>query len=151
MKEGTKIHFKVKDGVFVQQWIVGKKREGSVETTHEQAVFKKDAVKSGDEFVIKAEIVQREPFDFSIIFDPNKVSCKNGNDTVENKGVVKEGTELTLTALGLQLQDHENILWRFGRGNGWGERGKTTFKYKVRARDAYRDDIHEMKISWEKR
>jgi len=151
VQEGETVHFKAKDGVFVKSWFLnGKDRHIAPSQTTWFYVLKSSAIQSREEWVIKVSVKKREPLDCTIKFDPNKVSCKKENEIFETETTVKEGTELTFTALGVQLQEYDNILWKFANNNIRGESGKTTIKYKVNASDVYYSSKRIIEVSWEK-
>ena len=157
VKEGSRLQFEAKEGVFVQVWIVGDgdaHRYGGSKTFR-WPVHKAYAVAKGSDFVMKVSIERREPYEISINFDSNKTECKRGSETIVTGTKVKEGTELTFIAKGVQNTEGKKILWTFSRraGDGYGD---VTFKHKVSSDYAERkrngsNDEYVYNVSWKER
>jgi len=115
--ESNWIEFRAKDGVYVAKWKLNNKHIESHDNRvwYGVMVMEKNAAGAENDLVISVSIEERQAFDIAIEFDPEKIECKNGVETVATGTKIKENTRLTFKAKNVQGQS--SISWFIGDGN----------------------------------
>jgi|GEM_PF-1367072 lipoprotein len=115
VKEGKSVYFKTKAGIFAERWLINGKdlrRQNWFDSTSLQysRVKAKDAIEKDGELVIVVSIEERQAIECPIVFESDKIECKNGAKDVASEEKVLEGTILTFKAKG--LSESQEIVWK---------------------------------------
>ncbi|MGP1438329.1 MAG: hypothetical protein ACTTKH_04580 [Treponema sp.] len=135
VKEGKSVFFKTKAGVLAEDWLINGKdtQNWSYSTSLQYTVRAKDAIEKDGELVVVISIIEREAVDCPIVFDSDKIECKNGTKDVANEEKVLEGTVLTFKAKG--LSESQIIRWRTNVNIYGSDTANKPFQYTVNKND----------------
>ena len=135
MKEGNTVYFKTKPNILAKNWLVNGKhtQNWSDSTSFQYMVRVKDAIEKGGELVVVISITEKEPVECSILFDSDKIECKNGAKDVASEEKVLEGTVLTFKAKG--LSESQVIKWKVNYKPYGSASADEPLQYKVNERD----------------
>ena len=132
VKEGKSLDFKTKAGIFAKRWLInGKDTPNWSNSTSLQygRVKAKDAIEKDGELVIVISIEERQAIECPIVFDSDKIECKNGAKDVASDETVLEGTVLTFKAKG--LSESQRIAWKTSTHNYSSTPANKPFQYTV--------------------
>lgn len=135
VKEGNTVYFKTKPNILAENWLVnGKHTQNWFDSTSFQyRVRVKDAIEKGGELVVVISITEKEPVECSILFDSDKIECKNGSKDVASEEKVLEGTVLKFKAKG--LSESQVIKWKVNYKPYGSASADEPLQYKVNERD----------------
>ncbi|MGP1439692.1 MAG: hypothetical protein ACTTJ3_03010 [Treponema sp.] len=132
VKEGKSLDFKTKAGILAKRWLInGKDTTNWSNSTSLQysRVKAKDAIEKDGELVIVISIEERQAIECPIVFDSDKIECKNGAKDVASDETVLEGTVLTFKAKG--LSESQRIAWKTSTHNYSSTPANNPFQYTV--------------------
>ena len=135
VKEGDTVYFKTKPNILAKNWLVNGKhtQNWSDLTSFQYMVRVKDAIEKGGELVVVISIAEKGPVECSILFDSDKIECKNGSKDVASEEKVLEGTVLTFKAKG--LSESQVIKWKVNYKPYGSASADEPLRYKVNERD----------------
>lgn len=135
VKEGKRgVYFKTKAGILAERWLINGKdlrRENWFNSTSLQysRVKAKDAIEKDGELVIVVSIEERQAIECPIVFESDKIECKNGAKDVASEENVLEGTVLTFKAKG--LSESQEIEWKINDRSYRSASANKPFQYTV--------------------
>ena len=134
VKEGKSVYFKTKAGIFAERWLINGKdlrRQNWFDSTSLQysRVKAKDAIEKDGELVIVVSIEERQAIECPIVFESDKIECKNGAKDVASEEKVLEGTILTFKAKG--LSESQEIVWKINDRSYHPTSANEPFQYTV--------------------
>ena len=134
VKEGKSLNFKTKAGILAKRWLINGKdlrRENWFNSTSLQYsnVKAKDAIEKDGELVIVVSIEERQAIECPIVFDSDKIECKNGAKDVASEEKVLEGTVLIFKAKG--LSESQEIEWKINNRSYRSASANKPFQYTV--------------------